>query len=100
MLHWHQVSEKAMSKTEQIQQSVYQWATTNSRKFDAPYGVLEDQYVNSSGRKYRSVSFGCSRTLDVSVNIYGDTFIQVRTNRHGSQIFRNVADMQRFLNTL
>ena len=89
-----------MSKTEQIQQSVYQWATANSAKFDAPYGVLEGHQVNGSGRKYRSVTFGRCRNLDVSVNIYGDTFIQVRTSRHGSQIFKSVADMQRFLDTL
>lgn len=88
-----------MSKTEQIQHSVYQWAA-NSGKFDAPYGILEGQHVNKVGRQYRSVTFGRSRTLDATVNIYGDTFIQVRTSRHGSQIFKNVADMQRFLDTL
>lgn len=89
-----------MSKTEQIQQLVYQWAAANSGKFNAPYGILEGQHVNKTGRKYRSVTFGRCRTLDATVNIYGDTFIQVRTSRHGSQIFRNVADMQRFLDTL
>jgi hypothetical protein len=89
-----------MSKTEQIQQSVYQWVVANSHQFNAPYGILEGQYVNGSGRKYRSVTFGRSRTLDATVNIYGDTFIQVRTSRHGSQIFKNVADMQQFLDTL
>jgi hypothetical protein len=89
-----------MSKTEQIQQSVYQWAVANSHQFNAPYGILEGQHVNGAGRKYRSVTFGRSRTLDATVNIYGDTFIQVRTSRHGSQIFKNVADMQQFLDTL
>ena len=100
VLYWVQVIEEAMSKTELIQQSVYQWAVSNSQKFNAPYGILEGQHVNKVGRKYRSVTFGRSRTLDATVNIYGDTFIQVRTSRHSSQIFKNVADMQQFLNTL
>jgi hypothetical protein len=89
-----------MSKTAQIQQSVYQWVVANSHKFNAPYGILEGLHTNKVGRKYRSVTFGRSRTLDATVNIYDDTFIQVRTSRHGNQIFKNVADMQQFLDTL
>lgn len=83
----------------QIQDSVYQWVVARGN-FNAPYGVLTGESVNKAGHKYLNVTFGRSRTLDVSVNIYGTSFIQVRTSRHGSQIFKDVAKMQQFLDTL
>lgn len=84
--------------SQQIQESVYNWA--RRRNFDAPYGVLENSHVNSNGRKYLSVTFGRSRTLDATVEIYNRNFMLVRTSRHGSQVFHDVAKMQQFLDTI
>lgn len=84
----------------EIQESVYKWALSRQDYFNAPYGVLEGENTNQVGHKYMSVTFGKSRTLDVAVNIYGDAFIQVRTSKHGSQVFKSTEAMQKFLDTL
>ena len=84
--------------SQQIQTQVESWA--QGQNFTAPYGVLSGQHTNKKGVKFLSVTFGRARTLDATVEIYNRNFILVRTNRHGSQVFKNVADMQQFLDTL
>jgi len=81
-----------------IQTAIYTWATNGS--FSAPYGVLTGQHASRNGRNYHSVTFGRARSLDCEVQIYNRNFIVVRTNRHGSQVFRNYQDCQNFLDTL
>lgn len=84
--------------SEQIQNSVYEWA--RSKNFTAPYGVLTSELTNRKGKKYRCVTFGYARTLDASVEIYNRNFIVVRTSRHGSQAFNNFDSAMQFLETL
>ena len=84
--------------SQQIQAQVETWA--RSQNFTAPYGVLSGQHTNKKGVKYLSVTFGRARTLDATVEIYNRNFMLVRTSRHGSQVFKTVADMQQFLDTL
>lgn len=84
--------------SQQISDSVYAWAC--QQNFTAPYGVLQGQHVNKKGVKYLSVTFGRARTLDATVEIYNRNFMLVRTNQHGSQAFKTVAEMQQFLATL
>jgi hypothetical protein len=84
--------------SEQIQESIYQWAC--SKNFTAPYGVLTGEHTNKKGMKYRSVTFGRARKLDATVDIYNRNFMVVRTNVHGSQAFKTVPEMQKFLDTL
>lgn len=84
--------------SEEIQTAVYRWAVNND--FTAPYGVLTGEHATAQGRTYRSVTFGLARTLDCEVQIHNRHFIVVRTNQHGSQVFRNYADCQTFLDTL
>lgn len=81
-----------------IQAQVEQWAQGHG--FTAPYGVLSGSHVNKKGRKFLSVTFGYARTLDATVEIYNRNFIVVRTSQHGSQVFKSVADLQQFLDTL
>lgn len=84
--------------SQEIQTSITDWA--NQRDFTAPYGVLSGSHVNKKGRKYLSVTFGRARTLDATVEIYNRNFMIVRTNRHGSQVFKDVTEMRNFINTL
>jgi len=84
--------------SQQIQAQVEAWA--QSQNFSAPYGVLTGSHVNRNGRKFLSVTFGRARTLDATVEIYNQSFMLVRTNRHGNQVFKTVAELQQFLDTL
>jgi hypothetical protein len=84
--------------SQQIQQQIEQWAV--AQNFSAPYGVLAGQHVSKKGKKYLSVTFGRARTLDATVEIYNRNFIIVRTNRHGSQVFGDLAQTQAFLDQL
>lgn len=70
--------------------------------FDAPYGVLTSQGTSKNGRKYHSVIFGRARTLDASINIFGEKFIQIRTSRYGlqSQVFRSIKEAEEFITQL
>jgi len=70
-----------------IQDAVYQWA--QAQNFSAPYGVLAGEHVNPKGNRYRSVSFGHARTLDVTVEIYNRNFIVLRTSRTGSEVVKD-----------
>lgn len=84
--------------SQQIQQQIYAWA--KSQNFTAPYGILTSEQVNKNGRRYLAVTFGRARTLDATVEIYNRNFMILRTSRFGSQVFKNVADLQQTLNTL
>lgn len=84
--------------SQQISDLIYAWAS--SKDFTAPYGVLQGEHVNKKGTKFKSVTFGRARTLDATVEIYNRNFIILRTNKHGSQLFKNVADLQQTLDTL
>ena len=81
-----------------LQQAVYDWAQT--KNFTAPYGILTGEHKSKSGRKYLSVTFGYARTLDATVEIFNRNFILVKTNRHGTQTFKNIPDLKAFLETL
>ena len=84
--------------SQQISDAVYAWAC--QQDFSAPYGVLQGQHVNAKGHKFLAVTFGRARTLDATVEIYNRNFMLVRTNRHGTQVFKDVVVLQQFLNTL
>lgn len=84
--------------SQQIQQQIEQWA--QAKNFDAPYGILTGSHVNKKGTKYLSVTFGRQRTLDATVEIYNRNFIILRTSKTGSEIFKNVVDLQHALDKL
>ena len=84
--------------SQQIQQQIEQWA--QAKNFDAPYGILTGSHVNKKGTKYLSVTFGRPRTLDATVEIYNRNFIILRTSKTGSEIFKNVVDLQQALDKL
>jgi hypothetical protein len=80
----------------QIQQHVYEFVV-NREDFNAPYGVLTGTHVSKKGKKYLSVTFGRSRTLDATVEIYNRNFIVLRSSRTGSAVFN---DYQVLMNQL
>ena len=82
----------------EIQKFICDWAHT--KNFNAPYGILEGEFTNKKGKKYKSVTFGRARTLDASVEIYNRNFIVVKTNRHGVQSFKDYDSLMNFLETL
>lgn len=84
--------------SQQILDSIEAWAQTQD--FSAPYGILTGSHTNKKGTKYLSITFGRARTLDATVEIYNRNFMILRTNRHGSQVFKTFSDLQQTLNTL
>lgn len=84
--------------SQDISDLIYNWAC--GKNFSAPYGVLQGSHVNKKGHKFKSVTFGRARTLDATVEIYNRNFMLVRTNQHGTQTFKDVADLQQFLGAL
>ena len=84
--------------SKEIQTQIEAWAC--NKGFNAPYGVLTSSHLNKKGVRYHSVTFGRSRTLDATVEIYNRNFIVVKTSRHGRQAFKNLEDLQAFLDTL
>ena len=73
--------------SQQIQESVYNWAL--SKNFTAPYGVLTGEHTNKKGTKYLSVTFGRARKLDATVEIYNRNFMILRTSNYGSDTFKD-----------
>lgn len=63
----------------EIQEKIYEWAV--NKNFNAPYGVLKSSHTSKKGKKYLTVTFGRSRTLDASVDIYNSKFMMLRTSR-------------------
>lgn len=84
--------------SQQVLAHIETWA--KSKDFSAPYGILTGSHQNSKGRKYLSITFGRARTLDATVEIYNSSFMILRTNRRGSEVFKTVADLQQTLDTL
>lgn len=85
--------------SKQIQDTVYNYVT-NRGDFTAPYGVLSGQHVNKKGKKYLSVTFGRSRTLDATVEIYNRNFIILKSSKHGSMVFKDYQSLMDMLETL
>ena len=84
--------------SQQILDRLYAWAQDQS--FSAPYGILTGSHVNKKGTKFLSITFGRARTLDATVEIYNRNFMILRTSRNGSQVFKNVMDLEEVLKTL
>ena len=85
--------------SQQISDAVYTYAKGRS-DFTAPYGVLQGEHVNKKGTKYKSVTFGRARTLDVTVEIYNRNFIVLRTSRMGSEVFKDYQSLMDALKDL
>lgn len=88
-----------MMNSQQISDAVYTYAKGRS-DFTAPYGVLQGEHVNKKGTKYKSVTFGRARTLDVTVEIYNRNFIVLRTSRMGSEVFKDYQSLMDALKDL
>jgi hypothetical protein len=84
--------------SQQILDTIEVWA--KSQNFTAPYGVLTGTHTNKKGNKYLSITFGRARTLDATVEIYNRNFIILRTNRHGSSVYKSFAELMPILQTL
>lgn len=95
---WLSIISGELMNSQAILDTIEAWA--KSKNFSAPYGVLTGSHINKSGRKYLSITFGRARTLDATVEIYNRNFLILRTNRHGSQVFKNFSDLQPVLETL
>jgi len=84
--------------SQQILDRLYVWA--QDQNFSAPYGILTGSHTNKKGTKFLSITFGRARTLDATVEIYNRNFMILRTNRSGSQVFKNIMDLEEVLKTL
>lgn len=84
--------------SKEISEHIYNWALT--RNFTAPYGVLQGEYTNRNGTKYLAVTFGRSRKLDATVEIYNRKFIILRTSNYGSEVFNDVPTLMAKLEEL
>jgi len=49
-----------------------------SKRWTAPYGVIEGRGTSKKGRKYKSIVFGVARFLDAEIQYFSPTFITVR----------------------
>jgi len=66
---------------------------SSKNDFNAPYGVLSGNHVNGKGHKFKSVTFGRSRTLDATVEIYNSKFMILKSSVQGKQVFTDVKDL-------
>lgn len=85
--------------SQEIQNAVYEYCVNRS-DFTAPYGVLTGEYANKKGIKYKSVTFGRSRTLDATVEIYNRNFMILRTSSYGSEVYKNFDSLMTKLNSI
>ena len=84
--------------SQQLQNYIEQWVL--AKNFTAPYGVLTGSHINKNGKKYLSVTFGRARTLDATVEIYNRNFMILRTSRTGRQVFNNLSELEKALESL
>lgn len=82
--------------SQEIADLVYNYAS-GRQDFTAPYGVLQGEYVNKKGRKYKAVTFGRARSLDATVEIYNRNFIILRTSAWSSQVFKDYQSLMQAL---
>lgn len=84
-----------MNSSAAIQESVYKWAL--EQNFTAPYGVLTGEHQSKKGRKYKSVTFGYSRTLDATVEVFNRSFIVYKSSLGENHLFKSYEEMMKFL---
>lgn len=85
--------------SKEIQEAIYTLACNGN--FDAPYGVLAGgPHQSKNGRQYLSVTFGYSRTLDATVEIYNRNFMVYRSSRGDNTVFRSYEDLHNFLQSI
>ena len=78
--------------SQEISDAVYAYAKGRS-DFTAPYGVLQGEHVNKKGTKYKSVTFGRSRSLDATVDIYNKNFMILRCSHLADRVYKNYDDL-------
>ena len=80
-----------------IQTMVHDWAVADGG-FDAPYGILTGEHTNAKGKKYKSVTFGYTRTMDATVEIYNSNFILFKCSRmFNPRVFKSADDLMAYL---
>jgi ribosome-associated translation inhibitor RaiA len=84
--------------SQEIQNKIQEWCYT--KNFNAPYGILTGKHKNKKGKEYLSITFGRARTLDATVEIYNRNFMILRTNRDGSNVYKNINDLMMDLEKL
>lgn len=75
----------------EISDHIYDWALT--RGFNAPYGILQGEHINSKGTRFLAITFGRARTLDATVEIYNRKFMILRTSNRGSEVFNDISTL-------
>lgn len=66
-----------MSERELVQEKLVEFLSENGNYFDAPYGIIEGIRKIGKG-KIREITFGVSRYLDASIQIWSPKKIVVR----------------------
>ena len=86
--------------SKQIQKNLYQYIIEND--FNAPYGVILGEGESFKGKKYLSITFGRSRTLDAEIQIYNRNFMLLKTSRnnYGSEVYKTYDFLLEKLSTL
>jgi hypothetical protein len=85
--------------SEAVQEAVYQFLKEHRDYYNAPYGIITGgrTEINMSsalhGRRYKSITFGCARTMDAEVRIYNRNFMLLRVNDRKSEVFKNLPEL-------
>lgn len=86
--------------TASVQDHLYQYLIDRN-SFDAPYGVICGEHVNQKGNRYKTISFGRSRTLDATISIYNSKFIVLYDSRNRMRkVYRSVEELKTELDSM
>jgi len=84
------------SPREQLADRIAQFIEDRPDTFHAPYGVLRSLDRLPRGGAVRTITFGCARTLDATLFIWGPTRITLQSSQ-GPEDFQSEAEVYTWL---
>ena len=94
-----EVPVKQKSEREQLTDRIAEYISRRYETFNAPYGVLPSLERLPHGGAVRTITFGCARTLDATLNIWGPTNITLRASTGEERVFHSEDAVYAWLST-
>jgi len=91
-----EVPMKKKSERELLTERIVEFIEQRSDTFNAPYGVLSGLERLPRGGAVRTITFGCARTLDATLNVWGPLNITLRSNI-GEEVFHSEDEVYQWL---
>lgn len=82
-----------ISERQQMVIDFMMWLS-DTKRFTAPYGILDGKGVSKRGMSYRSVTFGVARVSDITLMVFSTTYMILKDSRFGDAQCKSIQEVK------